>query len=145
MTPAVCRYLSACDDEDLLLAEFDRMLRADAYLNGWQMWWLQAPLARLETLLEGPGQKRRLAWLNNALSSGDIYPIVRASVVHTLARHKQIDLQDVLAMHRRADQISRPTYIAAAALLKPNPGITSALRGDDPLLSCVFDWAQAMA
>lgn len=47
VTPAVARYLVERDDDSAVLAAFDRLLRSRSYLNGWQTWWLQQPVARL--------------------------------------------------------------------------------------------------
>ena len=55
MTPAVGRYLTGRNDEANLLAAFDRLLRSRSYLNGWQTWWLQQPVARLPGFASGRG------------------------------------------------------------------------------------------
>lgn len=62
LTPAVGTYLSTRNDEGLVIDAFDRLLSTKSYLNGWQTWWLQQPVARLTTFTSGAGAKRRLGW-----------------------------------------------------------------------------------
>jgi RNA-directed DNA polymerase len=145
MTPAVATYLVTQDDEALILDAFDRLLRAGAYLNGWQTWWLQQPLARLTSFASGNGGVRRVKWARTTLASSEHTPVLRAPIVLTLARHGQIKLEEVLQIYHRSSATVRPVVVAAAALLSPRRDVARALKDDDRLHEWVYDWAASLA
>jgi RNA-directed DNA polymerase len=141
LTPAVARYLATRQDGVLVLDAFDGLIRSTAYLNGWQTWWLQPPVARLPDFASGPGAKRRLGWARAALTSAEHTPVLRAEAARTLARHKAIDLSEMLSIYDRSSNIVRPVLVAGIALLKPTAAIRHAVTGDSQLNAWVYEWA----
>lgn len=140
LTPSVGMYLSTRVDEALVLDAFDTLLKRRSYLNGWQTWWLQQPVARLRSFAFGTGSKRRLAWARSALTSAEHTPVLRAEAARTLARHKQLALDDMLGIYDRSSNILRPVLAAGIALLKPTEAVKNAVTGDSRLIEWVYDW-----
>ncbi len=145
MTPAVGTYLSTRQDHAFVLEAFDRLLKSKTYLNGWQTWWLQQPVARLATFGSGLGAKRRLAWARSALTSAEQTPVLRAEAARTLARHKAIDVAEILRIYDRSSNIVRPVLVAGLALVKPTAAVRKAVTGDSRLNTWVYDWAAQFA
>lgn len=141
LTPAVARYFTTLREESDLLRAFDALLKSKAYLNGWQVWWLQQPLSRLDGFAKGQGAKRRVEWAKKMLASAENAAVLRAPIAFTLARHGQIKTDEVLGMYDRSSSTVRPTYVAAAAMLSPTADIARALRGENKLQEWVYDWA----
>jgi RNA-directed DNA polymerase len=106
MTPAVATYLTSRQDEQDVLAAFDKLLRSKSYLNGWQAWWLQQPLARVVGFANGDGAPRRLRWARAVLVSAESTPVLRAEAARTLARHGRIGLGELLAIYDRSSRCS---------------------------------------
>jgi RNA-directed DNA polymerase len=128
-----------------VLDAFDGLLKSRSYLNGWQTWWLQQPVARLAGFASGAGAKRRLAWARAALTSAEHTPVLRAEGARTLARHRRIDLDEVLGIYDRSSNIVRPVLAAGVALLKPTAAVRKAVTGDSQLNGWVYDWADLHA
>lgn len=145
LTPAVGTFLSTRQDEGLVLGAFDRLLRTKSYLNGWQTWWLQQPVARLSKFTSGVGAKRRLAWARSALTSAEQTPVLRAEAARTLARHQSIDLTDMMRMYDRSSNTVRPVLVAGMALLKPTATVRNAVTADSQLNLWVYEWAAQFA
>ena len=97
-------------------------------------------MARLPVFASGSGSKRRLGWARAALTSAEHTPVLRAGAARTLARHKTIDLDEMLSIYDRSSNIVRPVLVAGIALLKPTAAIQQAVTGDSQLNSWVFDW-----
>lgn len=145
MTPAVSTYLASRDDETAVLSAFDKLLNANPYLNGWQNWWLQQPLARHSGFSTGIGAKRRLAWAHNALTSAEHAPVLRAHAALTLSRHGQIDAAGLLRMYDRSSASVRPVLAAAVALREPEDAMRDAVTGDSTLNLWAYEWARLHA
>jgi RNA-directed DNA polymerase len=145
LTPAVARYLTARNEDDRVLAAFDRLLKAKAYLNGWQTWWLQQPLARLQAFPTGPGSKARMAWERNALTSAEHTPVLRAHAALALARHRAITMDELLPIFDRSSVTVRPVLAAAVALLQPGEPMRAAVTGDSAVCRWAYDWAAVNA
>ena len=144
-TPAVASYLITRNDETAVLGAFDKLLAAKAYLNGWQTWWLQQPLARHSGFATGPGSKARRTWAREALTAAQHSPVLRAHAALTLARLGLVDTATLLALYDRTNATLRPVLAAAIALCKPAADIAGAVRGDSPLHAWTYDWASALA
>lgn len=138
-TPAVGRYLSGRNDESLVLVAFDGLLRRRAYVNGWQTWWLQQPVARLSGFATGRGSRARLRWVRNALGTAEHTPVLRAHAAMTLARHRQIGLDELLGLYARSSTTVRPVLVAAIALLAPVASVARAVKDDSTLHQWVYD------
>lgn len=145
LTPAVCEFLLTIDDEDRVLRAFDRLLADDAYLTGWQTWWLQQPLRRLKGLVKGRGSKRRREWLLRAFGNAEHSSPLRAEAAVTLARHRLITAAELLRVYDRSSRAERPTVVAAIGLLKTDGHVRRSVIGDSKLHEWVYDWAQANA
>jgi RNA-directed DNA polymerase len=145
MTPHVARYLIGQTDEAGVLRAFDHLLRQDAYLTGWQTWWLQQPLSRIPNFSKGRGGPRRRKWASDAFASADRSPVLRSQAAMTLARHRLIDVDQLLRVYDRSTPVVRPIVVAAIALLTPTEGITRAVTSDSQLDRWVFDWARQNA
>lgn len=141
VTPSVGRYLSSVRDEMLLLNGFDKLLRSRSYLNGWQTWWLQQPVARLSGFASGSGSTRRLNWARAAFRSAEHSPVLRAEAARTLARHGEIKLEELLAIYDRSNDITRPALASAIALLRPSRNIRNAIAGDSKMNLWTYEWA----
>jgi RNA-directed DNA polymerase len=144
MTPMVCDFLTTRQDDAALLRAFDRLLRKNVYLTGWQAWWLQQPLARM-VLTSGPGSRRRKTWLEDLSVDAQRSPVLRANAARTLARHGLVDVPDLLTVYDRASPVERPVVVEAMALLKPSTAIRSAVTGDSKLHEWIYDWAASLA
>ncbi|MGH3834346.1 MAG: reverse transcriptase domain-containing protein [Pseudonocardiaceae bacterium] len=138
-TPAVGRYLSGRNDEGLVLDAFDGLLRRRAYVNGWQTWWLQQTVARMPGFATGRGSPARLRWARNALGTAEHTPVLRAHAAMTLARHRQIGLDELLGIYARSSTTIRPVLVAAIALLEPGAGVARAVKDDSTLHKWVYD------
>jgi hypothetical protein len=145
MTPAVATYLLNRNDDAAVIATIDKLLASRSYLNGWQTWWLQQPVARLPGFATGTGAQRRLRWARAALTSAEHTPVLRAEAARTLARHKQIALNDLLGIYDRSSDIVRPVLAGAVALLKPGSDVKRAIVGDSKLNEWSFNWAVQFA
>jgi RNA-directed DNA polymerase len=145
MTPHIARYLMTQADEAEVLRAFDSLLEDGTYLTGWQTWWMQQPLARIANFSRGRGSPRRRQWANDAFASADRSPVLRAQAAMTLARHKLIDVDQLLRVYDRSSQVVRPVVVAAIALLAPSEDITRAVTSDTQLDRWVFDWAKQNA
>jgi hypothetical protein len=129
----------------MVLDAFDALLGSESYLNGWQTWWLQDPVARLVGFAEGTGSERRLEWSRAALTSAEHTPVLRAEAARTLARHKRIELAELLRIYDRSSNIVRPVLAASIALLSPITAVRKAVTGDSQLNAWVYDWAATQA
>lgn len=145
LTPAVSTYLTSRCDDAAVLAAFDRLLRKKAYLNGWQTWWLQQPLARLEGFASGAGSKTRLSWERHALTSAEHTPVLRAHAALSLARHEEIAIDELLSIYSRSSSTVRPVLAAAVALLKPPTSVRTAVTRDSKLCLWSYEWAESNA
>jgi RNA-directed DNA polymerase len=141
MTPAVAMYLLNRDDDTAVIAALDGLLRSRSYLNGWQTWWLQQPVARLVGFATGIGATRRLRWARRALASAEHTPVLRVEAAQTLARHGQIQLDELLGIYDRSSDIVRPVLAGAVALLKPGADVRRAIVGDSRINEWAYDWA----
>jgi len=140
MTPAVGRYLaSRNDDEGSVLTAFDRLLRARSYLNGWQTWWLQQPVAQLNNFASGAGSAARIRWARAALTSAENTPVLRGHVALTLARHGEIQVDELLKIYDRCSNAVRPVLVAAIAHLDPPNNVRRSLTGDSELHRWVYE------
>lgn len=145
MTPAVATYLLERDDDAAVIAAVDKLLRSRSYLNGWQTWWLQRPVARLDGFASGDGAQRRLRWARRALTSAEHTSVLRAEAARTLARHGQIGLDELLGIYDRSSDIVRPVLAGAVALLEPAADVRRAIVGDSRMNQWAFDWAAQFA
>ena len=145
MTPYVARYLLACDDGYSVLWAFDNLLDQDAYLTGWQTWWLQQPLARFADFASGTDGLRRAQWVRDAFTSAERSPVLRAQAAMTLARHNLTDAEELLGVYNRSSPVTRPVVVSAMGLLKPSKEIRRARTGDSQLDRWIFDWANRNA
>jgi len=145
MTPDVGKYLINRNDDHMVLGAFDQLLRARSYLNGWQTWWLQQPVARLSDFATGAGSQRRLKWAQNALTNSEHSPVLRAHAALTLARHRRIKVDELLSLYDRSSTTVRPVLVAAMALLKPQKNIQRAVTDDSQLHKWVYQWSATSA
>jgi RNA-directed DNA polymerase len=145
MTPAVSRYLEDRDDGAAVLAAFDRLIRSRSYLSGWQTWWLQQPVARQPEFASGIGARGRLRWAMEALVSAEHTPVLRAHAALTLARHKQIQVEDLLTIYDRSSAAVRPLLVAAIGLLEPSNSIRRSITDESDLHKWVYEWATLYA
>ncbi|SIM53246.1 Reverse transcriptase (RNA-dependent DNA polymerase) [Micromonospora cremea] len=143
MTPAVCRYLAERADPAPVIAAFDKLLTSRAYLNEWQCWWLQSAIASNPAFGIGERANRRIQWVHAAL--GAQAPTPRAHAALTLARHGQINADELLRLYDRTGVTARPLLVAAIALTKPSTRITKAVTQDNPLHRWVYEWAHTSA
>jgi hypothetical protein len=141
MTPAVATYLLDRDDDAAVIAALDKLLASRSYLNGWQTWWLQHPVARLAGFAKGSGARRRLRWVRGALTSAEHTPVLRAEAARTLARHQRISLDELLSIYDRSSDIVRPVLAGAVAILKPGADVRRAIVGDSKLNQWSYEWA----
>lgn len=141
VTPAVGQYFAAFDDDDTVLAAFDGLIRSRSYVNGWQIWWLQQSVARLDGFGVGPGATRRIKWLRDAHRSAGHSSVLRTEVARSLARHKAIELDELLFLYDRSSEIVRPSLASAIALLNPNSSIRKAVTRDSKLNEWAYEWA----
>lgn len=139
-TPGVCEFFTGRQDDAALLASFDKLLARDVYLTGWQAWWLQQPLARLD-LTTGKGSRRRTEWLEDLFKDAQRSPVLRANAAKTMARHKLITVETLLRVYDRSSAVERPVVVEAMALLKPGKAVRAAVTGDSKLEEWAFDWA----
>lgn len=145
LTPAVATYLTSRQDDASVLSAFDGLLRSRAYLNGWQTWWLQQPLARLVGFADGTGSRARLRWERDALTSAEHTPVLRAHATHPLARHGAIGHEEILGIYDRSSSAVRPVLAASLALLAPPPEVRAAVTGDSALCRWAYEWAERLA
>jgi hypothetical protein len=145
LTPAVGAYLTTRHDESVLLSSFDKLLKAKAYLNGWQVWWLQQPLSRQPGFASGVGAKGRIAWAEQALTSAEHTPILQAHAALTLARHKLLTTTELLPLFDRASETVQPVLTAALAWSKPARKLVPAITGDSRLNLWTYEWAAKFA
>jgi RNA-directed DNA polymerase len=141
MTPAVGRYLITCNDDDAFLAAFDTLLRGKWYLNSWQTWWLQQPIARIPGFVSGPRAAKRIEWARQALKSAEHTPILHAHAALTLARLQQVSAEEILRMYDRSSNVVRPVLVAAIGLLRPSNSIRRSVVDESQLHKWVYDWA----
>jgi hypothetical protein len=142
MTPAVAGYLLSREDDNAVLRSIDGLLRRGSYLNGWQTWWLQQPVARLPRFLDGAGAHRRLRWAQNALTSAEHSPVLRAEAARTLARHRRIDVRELLGIYDRSNHIVRPVLAASIALLHPSRDIRRSIVDESPINRWAYEWSE---
>lgn len=145
LTPSVSRYLAGRKDAGLLTYAFDKLLRSNAYLNGWQSWWLQDCIARRPEFGMGVGRARRVKWLRSARDAAERSSVLRAYASLSLARHKEATVREALAAYDRTSVSVRPILVAALALLHPTGNVRKAIIQDDVVYGWIFDWAQANA
>ncbi|MEQ0560852.1 RNA-directed DNA polymerase [Amycolatopsis sp. NEAU-NG30] len=141
VTPSVGTYLTRVHDDGKVLESFDYLLRSKTYLNGWQTWWLQQPVARLSGFASGAGARGRVKWARDSYASGEYASILRAETARTLARHRMIELDELLKLYERSSNIVRPVLAGAIALLKPSGNIRRAIVDDDKLNMWAYEWA----
>lgn len=144
-TPAVASYLVTKNDEAAVVGAFDKLLAAKAYLNGWQVWWLQQPVARHAGFASGPGSKARRAWAVDALTVAEHSPVLRAHAALTLARLGMLDSAELLSLYDRTNATLQPVIAAAIALCRPAADVAAAVRGDSLLHAWAYDWASLHA
>lgn len=140
ITPSVCEFYSSRGVDTPLLETLDKLLTRRTYLTGWQAWWLQQPLARLD-LTADPGAKRRVTWLRSAYSDASRSPVLRAHAAKTMARHGLITAEELLTLYDRSSAVERPVVVEAMALVKPAKNLQNAVTGDNKLHKWIFDWA----
>jgi RNA-directed DNA polymerase len=140
ITPAVCDFLTSRHDDAALLGAFDKLLRRNIYLIGWQAWWLQQPLARLN-LTTGAGCQRRTKWLGDLFADARRSPVLRAHAAKTLARHGLVTTDALLRVYDWSSSVERPIIVEAMAFLKPAKDVRNAITGDNKLHEWIFDWA----
>lgn len=145
MTPSVGAYLASRLDRRLAIDAFDLLLKSETYLNGWQTWWLQHPVARLPEFVTGKGAAQRLDWERRALTSAELTTVLRAEVAHTLAGHKEIEVDDLLGIYDRTSNVTRPVLASAVALLKPPAQVKKAIVGDSQLNAWCYERAEEWA
>lgn len=145
LTPSVADFLGSREDKDEVLAAFDRLLKDNVYLNGWQTWWLQEPVARLVGFASGTGAGERMAWQRSAFASAEHTPVLRVHAALALARHGKITVDDLLAIFHRSSATVRPVLAAAVAHLQPTDIQRDAVTGDSPLCAWTFEWAASGA
>lgn len=145
MTPSVGEYLASRLDRRLAVDALDLLLKSETYLNGWQTWWLQHPVARLPEFVTGKGAAQRLDWERRALTSAELTPVLRAEVAHTLAGHKEIEVDDLLGIYDRTSNVTRPVLASAVALLKPPAQVKKAIVGDSQLNAWCYERAEEWA
>lgn len=145
LTPSVCRYLITRQDEDALLSAFDSFIASSPYLTGWQRWWMQQPLARLDDFAEGREGATRLAWTRQAFTDAAQSPILRVHAAMTLARHGGTTQTELLAVYDRSSPVVRPVLAAAIGLLKPEASVADAVTGDSKLNEWAYLWARQHA
>jgi hypothetical protein len=143
MTPHIGRFLISQSNGRAIFSAFDQLLKRDAYLTGWQAWWLQQPLARIRSFSRGRGAPaaRRRQWASDTFANADRSPVLRAQAAMTLARHDLIDADRLLPVYDRSGPVVRPVVVAAIALLKPSETVARAVTSDSQLDRWVFDWA----
>ena len=144
-TPAVASYLMTRGDDEVIIGAFDKLLAAKAYINGWQVWWLQQPIARHAGFASGPRSKARRAWVEDAFMVADHSPVLRAHAALTLARLGMAVSRALLSLYDRTTATLRPVITAAIALSKPAAAVTAAVRGDSLLHAWTYDWASTHA
>jgi hypothetical protein len=144
MTPHVCRYLNSRVDEDAVLAAFDRLMRKRAYMTGWQIWWLQEPLARLSNFSDGRSGEKRVNWIKDSFQASENSPILRVQTALTLARHRQISVDELIRIYDRSTPVVRPVVVAAVGLLKPSANVRRGVT-QSKLDQWIFDWARQHA
>ena len=146
MTPYIARFLNTRENESALLTEFDALLERKAYLTGWQTWWLQQPLARTSSFIDSStrGEARR-KWVRNAFANAERSPVLRAQAAMTLARHGEIDGDELLRIYDRSSPVTRPVVVGAIALIGPSERIARAVTGDSQLNRLVFEWSSQYA
>jgi hypothetical protein len=145
VTPAVARYLDGRSHDEEIVAAFDRLLRSRSYLNGWQTWWLQQPVAWLPAFASGRGASSRMKWAQGALASAEHAPVLRAHACLTLARHGHISYDDLLTIYNRSSDAVRPALVAAMAHLAPAKDVKRSLTGDSELHRWVYEWTASGA
>lgn len=145
MTPYISRFLMRYENEDRILSQFDKLLEEEAYLTGWQTWWLQQPLSRIPSFSSGDKGEARSEWVHNAYHNAERSPMLRAQAAMTLARHNQIGEDDLLRVYDRSSPVTRPVVVAAIALRKPSKPVERAVTGDSQLNRMVFEWAKVHA
>lgn len=145
VTPAVASYLVTRNDEAAVVGAFDKLLKAKAYLNGWQTWWLQQPVARHAGFASGRGSNARRAWARDAFTVAEHSPVLRAHAALTLARLGMVDSAELLSIYDRTSVTLRPVIAAAIALCKPADDVAAAVRGDSLLHAWAYDWASRNA
>jgi RNA-directed DNA polymerase len=145
MTPHIGRFLMTRENDSEILSEFDSLHKKNAYLTGWQTWWLQQPLARIPSFMTGDESKARREWTRGAFNSAERSPVLRAQAAMTLARHNAIGEDELLRVYDRSSPVTRPVVAAAVALCKPSARVSRAVTGDSQLNRWVFDWARVNA
>lgn len=145
LTPAVCEFLLTRDDEEPVLRAFDKLLADNAYLTGWQRWWLQQPLRRMTTFAKGRGSKKRKEWALETFNNAEHSSVLRAEAAVTLARHGLITAADLLHVYDRSSRVERPTVVAAIGILKAGGNVKRSVTGDSKLHEWTYDWAQSNA
>ncbi|WP_345441515.1 RNA-directed DNA polymerase [Actinoallomurus vinaceus] len=140
-TPHVSRYLMSRSNDSAVLSAFDKLLRRNAYLTGWQTWWLQQPLSRLASFNSGRTGQRRVQWVRDAFTSAQRSPVLRAQAAMTLARLGLIDTDELVRVYDRSSPVVRPVIVSAIGFLKPAQAIRRAVTGASQLDQWAFDWA----
>jgi RNA-directed DNA polymerase len=145
MTPHVSRFLMTRDIERQVLLAFNNLLTKRAYLTGWQTWWLQHALSKLPSFILGRGGKTRRTWVEDAYSSAERSPVLRAQAAITMARHELIEADDLLRVYDRSSPVIRPVVVAAIAMRRPKRSMARAVTGDSQLNRWLFEWASTDA
>jgi RNA-directed DNA polymerase len=145
LTPSICRFLMTVPNEGALLDAFDRLLSSNPYLSGWQVWWLQQPVARTSGFAHGNGSTQRIQWARRAFTEVEFSPILQAHATLTLARHGLIEANRVLQLYDRTSPVVSPVIVLAMALLRPSAELQRAVTGDNRLHHWVFESAPEFA
>jgi hypothetical protein len=132
-------------NEGALLDAFDQLLSSNPYLSGWQVWWLQQPLARTTGFAHGNGSTQRIEWAERAFAEVGFSPVLQAHASLTLARHGLIEANRVLELYDRTSPVVSPVVVLAMALLSPSAELKRAVTGDNRLHHWVFESASEFA
>lgn len=143
LTPAIARWMLTLPDTQHpdLLTIFDRLLEADAYITPWQTAWLAPMLSRVQTFAAGEAGSQRAAWLRETWDSRQTPEPVLAAVAQTLARHRIVNVEEILrAIEHTAETNHADLAAALGTALGENehPGAT-ALAEEDYCLRKAFE------
>ncbi|MGL5826225.1 MAG: reverse transcriptase domain-containing protein [Nocardioides sp.] len=149
LTPQISRYLGAAVafDEAAVLNVFDGLLMSDPYITPWQTFWLGPHLGRSSKFTAKKSGSKRAAWLQSVWNSTAASEPVKSGLATTLARHKLIEKNDLLAAYDRFSETGRPGIAAAIGVAEPNKSdaAIAALCREDGLSEMAYDWGVALA
>lgn len=145
MTPYISRFLITRQDHASVISEFDKLLARNAYLTGWQKWWLQQPLTKIPDFVNGNKAAARKDWIKEIFNSAERPSALQAQASMSLARFGMIGEDELLRVYDRSTPVSRPVVVAAIAILNPGKAVANAVTRDGQLNRWIFDWARANA